>query len=367
MFLRLILMLLIVGGIIGGVYYMKMQQWEAMSEMAEQGQPPATIASTTVTEESWQPRLNSVGSMVAVNDVSVTNEVPGIVEEIQFESGQRVEKGDVLLQIDDNVDRAQLEGLKADLQLAQVQFDRAAKLVKERTVSQSEFDEAKARLESARANLASSKAEMVKKSIRAPFSGIIGIRQIDLGQYLAAGSEIAPLQSLDPIYVDYTLPERHLSDLSVGQTIDLNVQAYPGQTFSGRIEALNPGIDPGTRSIHIRGVLDNPDGTLRPGMFAEIRTLLSEQNDILTLPQQAITYAPYGDSVFVIEEQDGQKVVQRRQVKTGAVRNGRVEILEGLELGDEVASAGQNKLRNGQPVQINNDIEVNDKDAVSSP
>ncbi len=367
MFLRLILMLLIVGGIIGGVFYMKMQQWEAMSEMASQGQPPATIASTTVTEESWQPRLNSVGSLVAINDVYVTNEVPGIVDEIQFESGQRVEKGDVLLQIDDNVDRARLEGLKADLQLAQVQFDRSAKLVKERSVSQSEFDEAKARLESAKANLASSRAEMVKKRIRAPFSGIVGIRQVDLGQYLAAGSEIAPLQSLDPIYVDYTLPERHLADLGVDQTIDLNVQAYPDQTFSGRIEALNPGIDPGTRSIHIRGILDNPDGKLRPGMFAEVRTLLSEQNDVLTLPQQAITYAPYGDSVFVIQEQDGQKIVQRRQVKTGGIRNGRVEIVEGLEAGDEVASAGQNKLRNGQPVQINNDIEVNDKDVVNSP
>lgn len=360
-------MLLIVGGVIGGVFYIKMQQWQAMGEMSAQGQPPATIASSTVREESWQPSLSAVGSLVAVNDVYVTNEVVGKVDTIRFESGQRVKKGDPLLQLDDDVDRAELRGLQAELELAQVQFNRASKLVKERTLSRSEYDVAKARLESAKANVASKQAVIDKKSIRAPFSGLLGIRQVDLGEYLAAGAEIVPLQSLDPIYADYTLPERYLSALRTGQTIELTVQAYPDQRYSGQIEAFNPAIDVGTRSVRIRAKLDNPNSMLRPGMFAEVSTLLPKRDAVLTLPEQAITYAPYGDSVFIILEKEGQKIVQRRQVKTGDVRDGRIEIIEGLEAGDEVVSAGQVKLRNDQPVRIDNSVELNQQDAVSSP
>lgn len=367
MILRLFLMLVIVGGVIGGVFYIKTQQWQAMGEMGAQGQPPATIATSTVQQESWQPSLSAVGSMVAVNDVYVTNEVPGKVARIQFESGQHVKDGEVLLQLDDEVDRAELAGLQAELGLAEVQFNRASRLVQERTLSQSDYDEAKARLESARANVESKRALIAKKTIRAPFSGLLGIRRVDLGQYLAAGSDIALLQSLDPIYVDYTLPERFLADIDVDQAIELKVQAYPDEVFHGRIEALNPGIDPGTRSVNIRAILDNPNRLLRPGMFAEVRTLLPRRNSVLTLPQQAITYAPYGNSVFVVTEAEGQKVVQRRQVKTGTVRDGRIEIAEGLQEGDEVVSAGQNKLRNGQPVQVDNSVDLDREDVVESP
>lgn len=367
MILRLFIMLLLVGAVIGGIAYYKYGQWQSMSEMMSQGQPPVTVATSQVNKEIWQPALQSVGSLVAVNDVSITNEVAGKVASIQFESGQRVKEGDIILQLDAEVDRAELAGLQAELQLAQVQYDRSSKLVKERSVSQSEFDEAKARLQSARANTSSKQALIDKKQIRAPFSGLLGIRQVDLGEYLAPGGQIVPLQSLDPIYVDYTLPERYLADLSEKQKIELTVQAYPDETYSGMIEALNPGVDPGTRSIHIRGVLDNPDRSLRPGMFAEVRTLLPRRDDILTLPQRAIIYAPYGDSVFLVVEKDDQKVVQRRQVETGEVRNGRVEIIKGLDAGDEVVSAGQVKLRNDQPIQIDNSIELEPDDAVNSP
>ncbi len=367
MFLRLVIMLLIVGGVIGGVFYLKMQQWQAMNEMSAQEEPAATIASSKVKEESWQPSLSAVGSLVAVNDVHVTSEVPGKVAAIKFQSGQRVKRGDTLLQLDDDVDRAELYGLQVELELAQVQFDRSSKLIKERTLSQSEYDVARAQLESAKANVASKQAVIDKKSIRAPFSGLLGIRQVDLGEYLAAGAEIVLLQSLDPIYADYTLPERYLSELSTGQTIELSVQAYPKQKYTGQIEAFDPGIDVGTRSVRIRAQLDNPDGLLRPGMFAEVSTLLPRRNEILTIPEQAITYAPYGDSVFLIIEKEGQKVVQRRQVETGDVRNGRIEIIEGLEAGDEVVSAGQVKLRNDQLVRIDNSVELDQKDAVSSP
>ena len=360
-------MLVIVGGVIGGVFYLKQQQWQAMQEQMAQGQPPATVATSQVQTQSWQPSLSAVGSLVAVNDVSVTNEVPGKVDKLQFESGQRVDKGEPLLNLDAEVDRAELKGLQSELQLAKVQFERSAKLLKERTVSQSNYDEAKARLETARANVASKRALIDKKTIRAPFTGELGIRQVDLGEYLPAGSAIVPLQSLDPIYIDYTLPERHLADLKVGQTIELTVQSYPNETYQGKIEALNPGIDPGTRSIQIRAILDNPNALLRPGMFAEVRTLLPRRNNVMTVPQRAISYAPYGDSVFVVKDKDGQKVVQRQQIDTGMVRHGQVAVKSGLDAGDEVVSAGQNKLRNDQPITINNEIDVDRKDVVDSP
>jgi membrane fusion protein, multidrug efflux system len=361
MFLRFILMLVVVSLVFGGIFYKKQKGWAEMAAMAEMEQPPTVIAAAEVKMESWQPALHSVGSMVAVNDVFVTSEVAGIVETIQFESGDAVEKGQTLLQLDDVVDRAELQSLRVDLALAQIQFERAEKLLAERTISQAEYDQNRARLESARANINSKQALIDKKKIRAPFSGQLGIRQVDLGEYLAPGAHIVSLQSMDPIYTDYTLPERYLSDLSVGQTIEIKIQSYPGERFEGRIQAINPGIDPGTRSIRLRAELANPDGRLRPGMFAEVRTLLPQRDDILTLPQQAITYAPYGDTVFVIEEKNGQLVVQRKPVTTGEVRNGRVEILSGLEAGDRVASAGQTKLRNDMAVEIDNSIELDDE------
>lgn len=361
MFLRFILMLVVVGLVFGGIFYLKQQQWQQMAVMAEMEQPPTVIAAAEVKKESWQPALHSVGSMVAVNDVYVTSEVAGLVDSIQFESGDAVEKGQTLLQLDDVVDRAELQSLRVDLALAETQFARAEKLLAERTISQAEYDQNRARLESARANINSKQALIEKKKIRAPFSGLLGIRQVDLGEFLAPGAQIVSLQSLDPIYTDYTLPERYLSDIGVGQAIEVKVQSYPGERFEGRIQAINPGIDPGTRSIRLRAMLENPDSRLRPGMFAEIRTLLPQRDDILTLPQQAITYAPYGDTVFAIEEENGKLIVQRKPVTTGEVRNGRVEILSGLEAGDRVASAGQTKLRNDMAVEIDNSIELNDE------
>lgn len=358
MFLRFILMLVAVSLVFGGIFYKKLQDWEQFAAMAEMEQPPTVIAAAEVKKESWQPALHSVGSLVAINDVFVTNEIAGKVDAIRFESGERVEKGQILLQLDDVVDRAELEGLRAELRLAQIQYERATRLVEERSIPRADFDEAQARLENTQAAVAAKEALIDKKKIRAPFSGLLGIRQVDLGEFLDPGAHIAPLQSLDPIYADYTLPERYLADISVGQILEVKVQSYPDERFEGRIQAINPGIDPGTRSIRLRAILDNPDGRLRPGMFAEVRTLLPQRDDILTLPQQAITYAPYGDTVFAIEEKNGKLVVQRKPVTTGEVRNGRIEIIDGLEAGDRVASAGQTKLRNDMVVEIDNSIEL---------
>jgi membrane fusion protein (multidrug efflux system) len=213
-------------------------------------------------------------------------------------------------------------------------------------------------MDSAAATVTSKRAVIAKKVVRAPFSGQLGIVEVNLGEYLSPGTTIVPLQALDPVFVDYTLPERHFARVRVGQPVKVEVQAYADRTFEGIISAVNPGIDSGTRSLRLRATLDNPDQLLRHGMFTEVRTVLPARDGILTLPRTAITYNPYGESVFVIQNKDGEQIVQRRPVKTGEVREGRVEIVEGLQAGQQVVSAGQNKLRNGQAVSIDNSIKL---------
>jgi membrane fusion protein (multidrug efflux system) len=353
---RMLLVLLALGLVLGAIFGWKSWQEHQMAALARMPPPPATVAAAEVQVESWQPHLQAVGSLVANQGILVTTEVAGKVSEIRFESGQQVEVGTLLLQLDDSIDRAELEGIVAERRLAEMQFKRREELVEKKTISRSDYDEAQLRLENARAQLDTKQAQIAKKRITAPFSGLLGIRQVDLGEYLQPGAAIVPLQALDPLYVDYSLPERHLGLISVGQTVQIEVQAYAGETFTGRISALNPGIDPGTRSLRIRATLANPQSRLRPGMFAEVRTILPQRPAVLTLPQTAITYNPYGDSVFVIEDGETGTTVQRRQVETGGVRNGRVEIAQGLQAGERVVIAGQVKLRNGQAVVIDNSI-----------
>lgn len=355
---RLIIVLLALILLFGGIFGWKYFQMQKMAARASMPPPPATVAAVAVQRERWQPSLSAVGSLVATQGVFVSNEIAGQVTAIGFESGQAVSAGARLVQLDDEVDRAELDSLMAAQRLAEVQFERASRLVKDTLVSRSDYDEAKATLDSAVALVKSQQARIRKKSIRAPFTGLLGIRQVDIGQYLAPGTAIVSLQSLDPIYAEYSLPERHLGALSVGQPVEITVQAYPGQRFAGRVSAISPRIEAGTRSVRLRATLANTQQRLRPGMFAEVRTLLPQRENVLTLPERAITYNPYGDSVFVIESSNGGLVVRSRQVQTGEVRDGRVEILSGLGDGDQVVSAGQNKLRNGQPVQIDNSVEL---------
>ncbi|NIR32008.1 MAG: efflux RND transporter periplasmic adaptor subunit [Gammaproteobacteria bacterium] len=358
---RLIIVLLLLGLVFGGIFGWKHHQAQQQAAQASAPPPPATIAATEVRTESWQPYLFAVGSLVATQGIHVTNEVAGQVEKIHFQSGQVVTEGEPLLQLDDSVDRAELAGLVAQRRLAEIRFKRITELLQKNVVPKADYDEAQANLDNASAQVASQRRRIEEKQIQAPFAGLLGIREVDIGEYLAAGARIVPLQALDPIYVDYSLPEQNFARLSAGQSVRLTVKAYPKRTFQGRIEAINPGIDPGTRSVRIRAVLDNPGHHLRPGMFAEVRTLLPERANVLTLPRTAITYAPYGDSVFVIEEADGDLVVQRRQVQTGEVREGRVEIVQGLEAGERVVAAGQVKLRNGQRVRIDNSVELDQR------
>ena len=354
-----LVLLILFGGLFGWKFYVGKKMAAAMSVPP----PPAVIAATEVRRDTWQPTLSSVGTLVASEGVFVSNEVAGIVRSLSFDSGQQVATGDLLVQLDDAADRADLASLVAAERLAELNFNRVQKLIKEKTVSQSSFDEARATLDSAAAQVAAKQANIAKKAIRAPFAGALGIRKVDVGQYLGPGSEIVTLQALEPMLADYSLPERYLSDLSPGQGVEISVQAYPQRVFKGVISAISPRIDMPTRSVQVRATFDNPEQVLRPGMFAQVRTVLPARSDVLTLPERAIAYNPYGNAVFLIQEKDGNLSVESRPVKTGDVRAGRIEILQGLAEGDRVVTDGLNKLRNGQGVTIDNTVQLDAKTA----
>ncbi len=339
--------------------------WISLSQTpAKKGFPPAVIASTKVKQENWQPSLQSVGSLVATNGIDVSTEVNGIVSEIVFTSGKPVEQGQVLIQLDKSVDRAALEALRAEQKLAQIRYNRAKGLFKKRVMSKSEFDEAQARLETAQAREKQQEAIISRKEITAPFKGLAGIRQVDLGQFIETGDPIVSLQALDPIFVDYTLPERYLTRIQPGQVVKVQLDALPGKIFSGEVTALNPGVDTGTRTLQVRATLPNPDNVMRPGMFAEIETYTGEPEPVLTLPRTSISFNTYGNFVFVINKNDKGMNVKRTAIVTGESRQGRVEI-KGLAAGTQIVRAGLVKLRDGMPVKIDNQVKLDDAEIKS--
>jgi membrane fusion protein (multidrug efflux system) len=318
------------------------------------------VAATEVIQENWQPSLQSVGSLVAINGIEVGTEVNGIISEIVFQSGQPVKQGQVLIRLDNAVDEAALEALRAERKLAQIQFTRAKDLLKQRVTSKSEYDEAEARFDAARARVKQQEEVVKRKVIRAPFTGLAGIRQVDLGQYIEAGNPIVSLETLDPIYVDYTLPERHLTRIKTGQVVQVRLDAIPNKVFTGEVSAVNSGIDVGTRTLKIRATLSNPDNILRPGMFAEVQTITGEAEPVLTLPRTAISFNTYGNFVFVINKNEqGMEMVKRTPIQTGESRAGRF-IVKGLPLGTQVVRTGLVKLRDGMAIKINNAVELND-------
>jgi membrane fusion protein, multidrug efflux system len=353
----MVVMVLGVALVLGIIFGWKAYMGAKMGAMMSQPPPPAVVASATARSDTWSPILDAVGTLVANQGVAVSNEVAGQVREIRFRSGERVKEGDVLVGLDDQVDRAALDGLVAERTLAEIQFTRAQQLFKEnQAVPKSSVDEAQARLDSARAQVVAQEALIGKKSIRAPFAGLLGIRQVNVGQYLAPGSPIVQLEALSPIYADFSLPERDYARLGQGQPVEVRVQPYGDEVFKGKIAALNPGVDTATRTVRVRAELSNPDGRLRPGMFAEVRLTLPEPRDVVVIPDMAVTYEPYGDSVFVVAEKDGGSVAERRPIETGETRAGDVEVVKGLKAGETVVRAGQVKLRNGQPVKLDNSV-----------
>ena len=356
MITRLLLIVIVITGIGGATYALKMKKMGEMAAMSGRALPPAAVTVAEVQSESWRQTLFAVGSVVAEQGIDVTVPLPGTVTEIKFESGEEVKRGKILVQMDIGVDMAELDGLIASRELRELQFERAKRLLADHQISQSDFDTARAARDEAEAAKQAKKAYIARKRVYAPFDGTLGIRMIDLGEHLEPGDPVVPLQMLDPIHVDYALPEQFLSRLTVDQTIEIKVPAYPEEKFHGAITAIELGIDLNTRSVRIRATLANPNRRLRPGMFAEVWTIEPARKEVLSLPETAVTYSPFGDTMFIVVEQDGATVVDRRQIQTGEVRGGRVEIVSGIVLGDRVVAVGQNKLRNGMPVNITENV-----------
>ncbi|MDA0977951.1 MAG: efflux RND transporter periplasmic adaptor subunit, partial [Proteobacteria bacterium] len=345
--------------VFGGIFGWKSYQQKHISEQRAGAGPFAvTVSSAVAATESWARRVNAVGSLQAIQGVEVSPEVPGLVAEISFESGARISSGDKLLQLDATAEEAQLRSLEAQLVLAQQEYDRAKGLQEKTVLSQAQLDRAKSVLDSIAAQAEEQQALIARKTIRAPFSGELGIREINLGEYLSPGTPIVTLQQLDPIYANFTVPERYLSVLRIGQVVELELAAYPDDLFKGKISAISPKVESRTRNISLQATLQNPEGRLRPGMFARISVLLGDYTDVVTLPRTAVDFLPYGNSVFLIEGEENALTVRRKQITTGRIQGGQVEVLSGVEPGQRVVRTGQLKLRNGQLIRIDNQIEL---------
>jgi membrane fusion protein (multidrug efflux system) len=353
---RFVIVIIFLGVVLGGIFGYKYFQFGQMQEQMSQAQPPAKISAVTAQTESWTPDVKSVGSIEAINGIEVANEVPGVVEAINFESGDAVKKGDVLIRLNAAIEEAAVRTRRAEAQLAEQEFKRVSNLLPKRAVSQSEFDQAQANFDAARARVNEAEAQLSKKVIRAPFDGNLGLRMVDQGEYIATGTPIVEINMLDPIYADYTLSEKDLPRIGRDFDVVATVAAVPGRTFEGRVSAINTSVNPETRTVRVRATLDNKDNLLRPGMFATISTRQPQDRDVVTVPRTAISYNTYGDYVFVVEEnEDGDLIVNRRTVQTGSSRDGRVAVTEGLEEGEQVVSKGLLRLRAGQKVQIQDD------------
>jgi membrane fusion protein (multidrug efflux system) len=321
--------------------------------------PPDTISSAVAQEEKWQDTLTAIGSVNAEQGVIVSPEIAGTVSEIDFESGATVKKGDLLLRLDTSLEDAQLRAAAAQVELAKLNADRSEKLRADNTVSQSELDQAEATLKQSQADADAISATIDKKTIRAPFDGRLGIRLVNLGEQLDVGKGIVSLQSLTPVFVDFSLPQQDLSQLATGLQVRVTTDAYPDKSFVGELTAINPDLDAMTRSVKMRARFENADQLLRPGMFVRAEVILPQEQDVLAIPSTAILSATFGDSVFVITPQvaDGKTnlVVQQKFIRTGKTHGDFVSVESGLKAGDKVATAGLLKLRNGVSVQENNE------------
>jgi membrane fusion protein, multidrug efflux system len=325
-------------------------------------QPAVVVTAIKAAPQEWQPQLNAVGSLRAVRGVDVTTEIAGLVREIRFKSGDEVKAGALLVQLNADSDLAQLASLKAAADLAQVTLTRDRAQLAAQAISQAQVDSDQADLKSKRAQAASQQATIDKKTIRAPFSGRLGITLVNPGQYLNPGDKVVTLQTIDPIYIDFNLPQQQISAVSLGQTVTVSSDAYRGQGFSGKVTAIDAKVDTATRNVQIEATLPNPKKQLLPGMFARAAVDAGEKKAYLTLPQTAITYNPYGATVFVTADKKdakGHPQVQAQQVfiTPGPTRGDQVAILKGVSEGATVITSGQLKLKNGTPVRIDNSVQ----------
>jgi membrane fusion protein (multidrug efflux system) len=324
--------------------------------------PVVTVTSAPVKEEDWPPKLSAVGSVSAVQGAVISTELGGTIGEIRFENGAEAKKGDVLVRLDVSQEEALLRSAQAEAELARADLERARDLAAKKVVSNAELDAAESKVRRLNAVVDQMRSNIAKKTIVAPFDGQLGIRQVNVGQMISAGQQVIALTSLDPVYVDFALPEQHLSKLTKDLEVRVHVDALPGREFKGKLTAINSNVDPITRNVPLQATLQNPDHVLRPGMFAKVDVMLPETKKTIVIPGSAVSYAPYGDSVFVIEKQKDPKtgkeslVLRQQFVRIGETRGDFVSVTQGLKAGQEVVGTGVFKLRNGMVVTINNDL-----------
>jgi membrane fusion protein (multidrug efflux system) len=366
---RFVIVLAAAAAVVALLFFLKYRQIQAgIAMFATMAPPPPAVTTVTVHATNWQPTVKAIGSLEAVQGVTVSADLPGVVKEILFESGKPAKAGDILVRLVTDEEQAQLESAQAQRDLKVLSLQRERDLIKSHTASQSEFDTADAEYRQAEAAVEQAKAAIARKTIRAPFDGILGIRMVNVGQYLNSGDKVVPLQSTDPIFVDFSLPQQSLSQFGVGSEVQVRTDATGNTVFPGKINAINSMVDASTRNFQTQATVANPGGRLRAGMFASVDVMLPTQTGVLTVPSSAISYAPYGDSVFVItdvKDLAGHTVrgVRQQFVRTGQTRGDLVAILSGIKEGDQVVSSGVFKLQNNSPVQINNSVQPEAEDA----
>lgn len=370
---RMIWMLVGALVVFGGVFAVKAMMSAGMNQFFDNmPQPAVAVSSAVAKKQRWSDDGEAVGTFVAVNGTDVTTEAGGVVRAIEFEAGQPVKAGAVLVRLNTANETATLKSLEASARLANAQRDRWAQLARDRLVSTDEAQQRATAAATAQAQVDAQRALIAQKTIRAPFSGVLGIRKVNLGQFVAPGDAIVSLQQLDPIYLDFTLPEQRMGKVAAGTLVRATVDALPGKVFEGRVTAVEPQVDPGTRNFTAQATLSNPDGTLRPGTFAHVGFDVGGERDVVVIPQTAVSFNPYGNAVFVIAKQprkEGEKdmqgkpltgdklVVQQRFVTTGQTRGDLIAVTEGLKPGEQVVTSGLLKLRNGAEVTINNKVQ----------
>ncbi len=331
--------------------------------------PPETVTSREAEEMIWENVVTAVGTLRASQGVMVSAEVSGTVSAIHFDSGESVETGDLLFELDTSTERAQLESAKATHELAEVNLKRAQELRESRSIAQSELDTADARAKETKAAMEQVRATLEKKIIRAPFAGRLGIRQVDVGEYLNPGAVVVSLQSINPVYVDFSLPQQQVTKVKNGYAFRLEMDTYPDRSFEGVVEAIDPDLDLSNRMFRVRGVLVNEDGALRPGMFANVGIVQPEASTVVAVPGAAVYYQAYGNTIFVVKPGESGNFVEQRFVKLGRTKGDFVSVLNSLEVGEEVVTAGAFKLFNGRSVVIDNskalEVSLNPKPADS--
>jgi membrane fusion protein, multidrug efflux system len=362
---RMLLMLAVVLALLAGLGFVKFRQIQtAIAQNSHFQMPPTAVTTVVAHRETWPSSLSVIGTAEAIQGVTVSADLPGTVEKINFESGKAVRAGDVLVELDTRQERAQLAAAEAQRDLAQINYKRTQELVKQGVIAQTEYDNTTAQQKATEAQVGEIRATIERKTVRAPFSGILGLRQINLGQYLAAGQAIVSLQSLNPIYVNFGVPQQTTAQVGViGRRIRVTTDNLPGVEFGGRVSAIDSVVNESTRNVQVQATLANPDGKLRPGMFVQVEAGLGAARQVIPLPASAVNYSPYGDSVYVVSDMKDPKTgaayrgVRQQFIKVEGSRGDQIAVISGINPGDEIVSSGAFKLRNGAPVLVNNTIQ----------